>query len=111
MGNCCICYDDDEEILYNQQQREDKLLMKNGTPLRDFLLKWGHPNMIQTYENGFTTRDMSEDMLLMAGYGRITKRLEYTHFTAYVKQLHFTYDNRETEYIFTIIPYNSSFLT
>ena len=59
--------------------------MKIGTPLSEFLVKWGQPNVIQTIETGFKARENQENIFLMSGSAHITKRLEYSHFTAYVK--------------------------
>ena len=106
---CCSCCEDEEQAHYvylqNVQQREDELLMKIGTPLREFIVKWGNPNVLQTRESGFKARENQENIFLMSGHAHITKRLEYSHFTAYVKQLNYIYDNRGQEYVFKVIPY------
>ena len=108
MGNCTLncykCYDESEKEHQNltdneyvKAERRDEVTSK-VIPVEEFISLAGKPLKHQNKNEGFFTRELMEDCLLM-GSIEITQRLEYDDKTAYATNFY------GREYIFCVIPY------
>lgn len=110
MGNRCMKSNNND---YQELSGKDESLKtisdnlayykKNCIKFLDYVNKFNDYNLIESREEGFVSRQTSENYLLAGCYSLVSKRIEYSDRTVFT-----TLVNNQ-EYVFYIMPYPFNF--